>query len=103
MRSVPGFSRVRASNLDRGERQQRQSSGYQQWLRKKLNTPVTLPTMQLIAGGQYYSLLDSAIEECLTKNTDPQATLDAVDAGWRKLTDQIGTKTQTSAWRRAQA
>ncbi|MGB7343783.1 MAG: hypothetical protein WBD20_06200 [Pirellulaceae bacterium] len=93
-------TRVVGSN-DTGARQQRRSQ-YQTWLRKRLDTPITLPTLQLLSGDQYYAALDSEIDRCLDGKSSVKESLNNVAAAWTTLNEKLNVKEQERAWRRAQ-
>jgi hypothetical protein len=100
-RQIPAMTATR-TRIAAGESNQQPGSSYQRWLSKRLNTPVTLPALQLLDAGEYYTALDQQVGLCLDGNTGPTEALAAVAKRWRELTDSIGVEKQERAWRRAQ-
>ena len=78
------------------------SSPYETWLRRRLSKPLTLPTLQLLSGSEYYMALDQQVTNCLAGDVSAKDALAAVASTWSKLNDQVGIKDQERAWRRAQ-
>ena len=99
-RQIPAMTTTRTRRIAAGDSNQQQGSAYQQWLSKRLTTPVTLPALQLLAAGEYYAALDQQIGLCLDGTTGPAEALTAVATRWRELTDSIGVEKQERAWRR---
>ena len=53
--------------------------GYESWLVRRLRTPNTLPTLQLIDADQYYQTLDQQIIRCLDDKAEPHFLLQILD------------------------
>lgn len=99
-KQAAGMTVVRGSNLE--EEPRAAGNGYQQWLTKRLQTPVTTPTLRILSADAYYRALDQQIGEALDGTKTPSDALKMAASEWQKLTDAIGVKKQLRAWQRAQ-
>ncbi|TWU59115.1 hypothetical protein Poly51_19010 [Rubripirellula tenax] len=77
------------------------TSEYSSWLETKLQSPVTLPAMQVIAAPQYYDALNTQVIRCLDGKSSAPEALGEVAQQWKVITESIGTDIQLRAWRRA--
>lgn len=75
---------------------------YVSWIKKPLRTAVALPTMQVIAAGEYYRVLDQSITRCLDGKASADEALKDTAKQWNQITARIGVDEQLRAWRRAQ-
>ncbi|WP_145168677.1 extracellular solute-binding protein [Rubripirellula lacrimiformis] len=78
------------------------SDPYAQWLTQKLDTPVTLPTIQVMGAAEYYAALDDQVIRCLGGKSTPAESLAETAKSWRALTARIGIDPQLRTWRRIQ-
>ena len=78
------------------------SDRYDQWLAERLQTPLTMPTLQILNAGQYYHVLEQQVQKCLRGDAAAQEALGEVAEQWRSITNKVGTEKQLRAWRRAQ-
>ena len=77
-------------------------SDYDLQLRETLSRPVTMPTLQLLSGGEYYAVLDREVIRALKGEVSPEEALAEVAAQWQAIAERIGVEEQLSVWRRAQ-
>jgi hypothetical protein len=77
-------------------------SPYDVWLHSQWQTPLTLPCLQILNSGGYYTVLDHAIGEVLDNRSDAQTALQHVAQAWQELTEAIGRKSQLRTWNQAQ-
>lgn len=75
---------------------------YASWIKKPLRAAVALPSMQVIAAGEYYRVLDDAVQRCLDGKDPAEQALKNAAQQWNQITARIGTDEQLRAWRRAQ-
>lgn len=75
---------------------------YATWITKPLRAALALPTMQIIAAGEYYRVLDDAVQRCLDGKDPAEQALKNAAQQWNQITARIGTDEQLRAWRRAQ-
>lgn len=101
-RQRPDFSSVRSAIVDADNMQQSQTSSYQQWLAGRLDTPITVSPLQLLSAADYYQALDEELIKVFNEQADPSEALKAAADRWRELTQKVGVKKQTRAWRRSQ-
>ena len=77
-------------------------SDYDLLLRRRLSSPVTMPTLQLLAAGEYYGVLDRQVIQALDEKISPADALAQVAKEWQAITELIGEEKQSGVWRRAQ-
>jgi hypothetical protein len=77
-------------------------SDYDLQLRQRLSSPVTMPTLQLLAAGEYYEALDRHVIRALAEEVSPAEALAQVAKEWQAITELIGEEKQSGVWRRAQ-
>lgn len=77
-------------------------TSYDQWLATRLGSPITIPTLQVLRGGEYYAALDAQVTRALDGEATPQEALGEVAKRWQAITDEIGMEDQLRSWRRAQ-
>ncbi len=82
--------------------QAKRQSQYKTWLCDRLQTPLLLPTLQIVRGDRYYSVLDDQVTRCLDGKATAQDALLVVAKKWNQLTEDVGAADQQRAWRRAQ-
>ncbi|MCG8650435.1 MAG: hypothetical protein MI861_11425 [Pirellulales bacterium] len=99
-RQVLDMSATRVSN-DAAETSSQAVDERSRWLRRHLATPNTLPTLQLLSAGQYYTALDRQIVGCLEGKSSPQEALAAIEKQWQDISDQVGLEKQQRVWRQA--
>jgi hypothetical protein len=92
--SMPQFSSTRRSVLE-------SSAGvYEQWLAQRYTSPLSLPTLRILRGSDYYAALDAAIIECVRGDAKAKPTLKKVSQAWDEITAQVSPDKQIRAWRR---
>ncbi len=101
-RQIPGMTAVRRQRVGGSAANQQQAGSYDQWLSERLETPITLPAMQLLSAAEYYAVLDQQVGSCLDGQASPDEALGEVAASWRRLNESVDTRKQERAWRRAQ-
>lgn len=103
-RQVGGMTKVRRSMSAVQGRQQGSEAinAYRRWLVNRLESSVTLPTLQLIRAGDYYQVLENQVTKALGEQQPPRAALQETASQWRAITEQVGPDKQRRAWRRAQ-
>ncbi|MFG0263504.1 MAG: hypothetical protein ACF788_14020 [Novipirellula sp. JB048] len=101
-RQVPAATAIRTPLVSDLASAPVRKSGYDAWLSERLQTPVTLPSLQMFAAYAYHAALDTAIGEAIEGKLSAQAALDQVAQQWEAITTRIGRQKQLSAWRRAQ-
>lgn len=102
-RSVTGMTVVRTSPTSSvGSDSLDRNNSYDRWLTSRLQTPITLPSLQILNAGEYYQQLDQQVLQCLRGESTAQQALGEVARRWRKITDRVGVEKQLRAWRRAQ-
>ncbi|TWU26922.1 hypothetical protein Pla52o_07780 [Novipirellula galeiformis] len=101
-RQVSGATSIRTPHQSELSSEPVRQSGYAAWLTERLQTPVTLPSLQLFDADAYYAALDTAIGKTIDGKLDAQAALDQVAQQWEVITTRIGRQKQLSAWGRAQ-
>ena len=99
---VAGMTDLRRSSGAGGPSESISGGSYQQWLATRLNSPVTMPTLQILQGGEYYAALDQQISRALTGDATPRQALAEVAKQWQATTEKVGVDKQLRAWRRAQ-
>ncbi|QDT09403.1 hypothetical protein [Planctomycetes bacterium K23_9] len=77
-------------------------SPYQRWLRKRLQSPLARPNLQLVSGDRYYAALDSQISRCLNGKAKPAEALAEAASVWNELNAEVTTAEQERTWRMAQ-
>jgi ABC-type glycerol-3-phosphate transport system substrate-binding protein len=77
-------------------------TSYNQWLAARLSSPITIPTLQILRGSQYYTALDAQVIRALNGEATPEQALAEVSKRWQATTDSVGLDIQLRAWRRAQ-
>lgn len=75
---------------------------YDRYLRDRLASPITRPTLKIREGSYYYDVLDEQVRRALVDGISPEQALKAVYDGWESQTDKIGRPAQLRAWRRSQ-
>ncbi len=103
-RNVSGMTVVRRSPATsvQGDSAGGVKNRYDDWLASRLQTPVTLPTLQILNAGEYYHALDQQVLRCLQGKATAQEALGEVARQWQSITERVGTEKQLRAWRRAQ-
>ena len=79
-----------------------EGSNYDRQLNARLSSPVTMPTLQLLGGCDYYAVLDEQVIRAINEEISPSEALGKVAEQWQAITDRVGTKDQRRVWRRAQ-
>jgi hypothetical protein len=92
--SLPEFSTTRRSVLDN------EVGVYEQWLAQRYTSPLSLPTLRIVRGTDYYAALDAAVIECVRGNAKAEPSLKKVAQAWDKITAEVSTEKQIRAWRR---
>ncbi len=100
-RQIPGMTQTRKHPADVRPSDQ-DAGGYGQWLQRRLEVPITFPSMQLPSGGEYYDDLDQQVGRCIDGEVSPADALAEVAARWKELNRMLGIEKQERAWRRAQ-
>ncbi len=77
-------------------------SEYDLRLLQRLSSPVTMPTLQLLDGAEYYSVLDRQVIRALDGEISPTEALAEVADRWQSITERVGADQQQRMWRRAQ-
>jgi hypothetical protein len=90
------------SGENRGTTNSEQANSYDPWLARRLSTPLTLPTLQVLRSGYYYRSLDQQILRALAGDVTPKQALREVAQQWKATTGELPLKEQLRAWRRAQ-
>ena len=103
-RSVSGMTVVRGQSgrLAQSDDSDIGYKSYDDWLVRRLQTPVTLPTLQILRAGQYYQVLDQQVTRALQGIASAQEALNEVARQWQAITETVGTEKQLRAWQRAQ-
>jgi hypothetical protein len=103
-RHVSGMTVVRRSPATsvQGDSAGGVKNRYDDWLASRLQSPVTLPTLQILNAGEYYHTLDQQVLRCLQGEATAQAALGEVARQWQAITERVGVAKQLRAWRRAQ-
>ncbi len=101
-RQVTGMTSTRSSAGASSNGMENADEGYNRWLRDRLSTANTLPTLQLLSAGEYYAVLDQQVIGCLEGQREPAAALTEVATRWREIGRRIGIEKQQRAWRRAE-
>ncbi len=78
------------------------STSYSAQLGTSLMSLSIRPPLQLLDYRKYADILDNAVLSYLNGKQTAQAAMTAAAKHWTELTDQIGIKPQSRAWRRAQ-
>jgi hypothetical protein len=77
------------------------TGSYDTWLAARLSSPITMPTLQILQGGDYYAALDSQVIRALEGDATPEQALAEVARRWQATTEKVGLDKQLRAWRRA--
>jgi hypothetical protein len=77
------------------------TGGYDTWLAARLSSPITMPTLRILQGGDYYAALDSQVIRALDGDATPEQALAEVARRWQATTEKVGLDKQLRAWRRA--
>lgn len=94
---------VPAMNELRGDVPARGTIGiYDEWLSGRLQSPLTVPAIQIMDAAAYYAALDEAVIRALDGEASPAEALGEAASRWRELTQAIGTDVQRRLWRQAQ-
>ncbi len=103
-RQVSGMTVVRAvpASSAHGNSAQGVKNRYDGWLTSRLQSPVALPTLQILSAGTYYQALDQQVLRCLQGEANAQEALGEVARQWQAITDKVGREQQLRAWRCAQ-
>ncbi len=101
-REIDGMTVTRTRTAGVDSTSQSQDRRYDEWLRNRLQTPVTVPTLQLLAADDYYAILDQQIIRCLGGEIEPAAALAEVAREWQEIGQRVGIGKQQRAWRQAQ-
>lgn len=75
---------------------------YDRWLVQQYDTPLTLPTLRIHRGYEYYAALDQAIIGCVRGTESPESALKGVAETWNEITEEVSSDTQLRAWRQNQ-
>lgn len=75
---------------------------YTSWITQPLRSATTMPTLQVIASGEYYASLDEEVIRCLDGKSTAKQSLETTAARWNEITNRVGADRQLRAWRRAQ-
>ncbi len=98
-REVRGMTDTR---VDLASSSSTEGSNYDRRLAGRLESPVTMPTLQLLGGCDYYAVLDEQVIRAINEEISPSEALAETAEQWRAITDRVGTKDQRRVWRRAQ-
>ena len=96
-RQVPAMNELRGGVPERGT-----IGIYDEWLSKRLQSPLTVPAMQIMDAGAYYAALDEAVIRALDGEASPADALSDAASRWRELNQAIGNDVQRRLWRQAQ-
>ena len=77
-------------------------SPYEQWLAGRLKTPVIVPNLQILKGGDYYEVLDQQVTRAIEGEVSSKEALTQVAESWLALNEDVGVDKQRRAWQRAQ-
>lgn len=77
------------------------TSAYGSLLESELFKPITETNFMILEGHRYYAALDQAVLDCLAGRSSAETALQNANKQWDQLTERIGVKAQTRAWRRA--
>ena len=103
-RQIPGMTEIRANSgkLSPASGGQSQLSDYDRALADRLAYSVTMPTLQLLQGANYYQALDRAVIRALRQEVSPKDSLAALATKWQEISEGVGLKQQIRVWRRSQ-
>ncbi len=102
-REVSGMTTTRGAQAGGAEvSPNSQANAYDEWLATRLDSPVTLPTLQILRAGDYYAALDAEVARALAGEATPAQALAEVAKQWRATTKEVGTEKQLRVWRRVQ-
>jgi hypothetical protein len=101
-REVPTMTVTRTIASDSGLSTPSTDRRYESWLRNRLQTPVTIPTLQLLSADEYYASLDRQVARCLDGDVEPAEALAGVAKDWTAIGDRVGLAKQQRVWRQAQ-
>ena len=79
-----------------------QRGGYDEWLRERLETTMTLPMIQLDRAFGYYHQLDRQVTRCLNGEASAMDSLREASRRWQDITQSVGIEQQMRQWRRCQ-
>ncbi|MEM0924475.1 MAG: hypothetical protein AAGJ83_00420 [Planctomycetota bacterium] len=99
-RTTERFSPTRKRDISEANRQ-RPSSNYLRWLETRLTAVQVQTPLCVPFANQYHEALDDEVLACLAGRQSPEAALRSVSARWEAITDVVGRKQQTAAWKRA--
>ncbi|MGI9474321.1 MAG: hypothetical protein ACR2NZ_22460, partial [Rubripirellula sp.] len=94
---VPAMNELRGKAPASGD-----AALYDQWLATRLQSPLTVPTLQLLRGADYYAVLDEQVLRALDGVATPADALKEVSEAWQRLNEEVGIEAQGQSWRRAQ-
>lgn len=101
-RQIAGMTDTRAQGSAAAEVSTSAVSAYDLQLMSRLASPVTMPTLQLLAGADYYGALDQQVIRALRQEATPEEALAAVADQWQAITRRVGEEKQLRVWRRVQ-
>jgi hypothetical protein len=101
-REIAAMTVTRTTQAGTGSVNQSEDQRYDAWLRRRLQTPVTVPTLQLLSAEDYYATLDRQVIRCLEGEIEPVDALAVIAKDWRAIGDRVGIEKQQRAWRQAQ-
>ena len=101
---VEGMTEIRSSPAEgfAGQPGSGSATSYDRWLAERLSAPITIATLQILRGSEYYTALDSQVLRALQGEATPEQALAEVSSRWQATTKQVGLDPQKRAWRRAQ-
>lgn len=101
-RQIPGMTETRANAGNLSAAAGSQSSDYDRELADRLSYSVTMPTLQLLGGAEYYQTLDRAVIRAIRQEVSPKEALVDLATQWQEISETIGVKQQIRVWRRSQ-
>jgi hypothetical protein len=101
-REIAGMTVTRTTRTDGASVSASAGQRYDAWLRRRLQTPVTVPTLQLLAADDYYAALDRQVIRCLQGEIEVVDALATLANEWQAIADRVGMKKQRRVWRQAQ-
>lgn len=101
-RQVRGMNTIRSQDLAGTDAVASNLSNYERQLLNRLKSPVTMPTLQLLSAGEYYSVLDQQVVRAIEGKVSPGEALAEVSRQWQSITERVGRDEQQRVWRRAQ-
>jgi ABC-type glycerol-3-phosphate transport system substrate-binding protein len=94
---IDGFSPTRIST----DEQIGQRSPHGRWLEQRLQTRQAVTGLVIPGASRYYDALDQEVTACLSGERSAKQALQNARDRWESITESVGRREQTNAWRRA--